>query len=479
VLQRVFRTFGWAAFAQFGRQALQLISIIVLARLLSPQDFGVMSLATVVTVFVALFRDMGTGAALIRHQSAGVELLRNLFTLNILLGAGGGLLTASLAPSAARFFDAPILEPVLQVLAVSLAVGGLAVVPQAVLERESRFDRLAQIEIGGVAMGVVTGISMAYHGWGIWSLVGQSLATTIVTTVLLVLASGARPTCRPEWKLLRGVASYTLNLFGFNVFNYLVTNADRVLIGKLLGAEPLGYYSLAYQIALGPVRSGATVVSRVLFPSLARLQHDHFALGKEYLNSVGLMVLLCFPLMALLVGLGDVGTRALLGHTWLPMVPILQVLALVAFVKSASMTLGTIYMTTGRTDILMRLGLATGILSVIAFWIGTQWGALGVALAYAVLTIGITYPIFRIAFRLIGLRVRDVWHVSAHPGLGSVIAGFIAWSVARIVEQQSGAMTALLAGALAGISSYVLWSIAAWRVISLRIPMPDSLRIRR
>ncbi len=143
------------------------------------------------------------------------------------------------------------------------------------------------------------------------------------------------------------------------------------------------------------------------------------------------------------------------------------------------MTLGTIYMTTGRTDILMRLGLATGILSVVSFWIGTHWGALGVALAYAALTIGITYPVFRITFQLIGLRVRDVWRLSAHPGLGSVIAGFIAWSIARMLEQPSGAMTALLAGAVAGISSYVLWSIAAWRVIPLRIPMLDSLRIRR
>ncbi len=273
-----------------------------------------MSLATVVTGFVALFRDMGTGAALIRHQSAGVQLLRNLFTLQHPARGRRWPVHRSVAPFAARFFDAPVLEPVLQVLAVSLALGGLAVVPQAVLERESRFDRLAQIELGGVTVGVVTGITMAYDGWGIWSLVGQSVVTTLVTTVSLVFASGARPTWRPDWTLLRGVASYTLNLFGFNVFNYLVINADRVLIGKLLGAEPLGYYSLAYQIALGPVRSVAGVVSRVLFPSLARLQHDHVALGKEYLNAVGLMIVLCFPSMALLVGLADVATRAAAGQ---------------------------------------------------------------------------------------------------------------------------------------------------------------------
>ncbi|HEY9531900.1 MAG TPA: lipopolysaccharide biosynthesis protein [Burkholderiales bacterium] len=465
-----FRTFGWAAFSQFGRQALQLASLIVLARLLAPQDFGVMSLATVVTGFVSLFRDMGTGAVLIHRQAAGAPLVRTVSTLNVLLSVAGGLLTAVSAPVIARFFASPILEPVLQVLAVSLAVAGLGVAPQAVMEREGRFDRLARIELGGVATGVVTGIAMAYHGWGIWSLVGQTVVATFMTTVLLTTASGARPTLRPDSTLLRGIAGYSLNLAGFNVFNYFVRNADNVIIGKLLGPQELGYYALAYQIAIGPVRSIGGVVSRVLFPSLARLQHDRRALRREYLRAVGLMVSVCLPLMALLVALAHVGTLALLGESWMPMVPILVVLGLIGFVQSASVTIGALYMATGRTDVLMRWGLVTGTLAILAFWIGAQWGALGVAVAYAVFMVGITYHCFSIPFRLVGMRVGDVLRISARPAVGSFVTALIAWLIARRMEGPAGTMGALISGALGGSLFYLAWYVTGRLSILPKIP---------
>jgi O-antigen/teichoic acid export membrane protein len=472
------RTFGWAAFSQFGRQALQLLSVIALARLLNPEDFGVMSLATVVTGFVAMFRDMGTGAALIQRQVADAALVRSLFSLNALLSALAGLLIAAVAPLIATFFEAPILLPVLQVLAVPLAVAGLCVVPQAVMEREGRFDKLARIELGGVAAGVVTGIAMAYNGWGIWSLVGQTAVTTVVTTVLMSVAARVVPTLQPDWTLLRSVAGYSVNLAGFNVFNYLVRNADNMIIGKLLGTQQLGYYALAYQIALGPVRAIGAVVGRVLFPSLARVQHDRSVMGQAYLHAVALMVSICFPLMALLVALAQVGTLTLLGESWSPMVPILVVLGLVGFVQSASITTGSIYMTTGRTDILMRWGLATGVLAILAFWIGAQWGAVGVAVAYAIFTFGITYPCFRIPFRWLDLQVRDVWRVSARPAAGSLVAGVIAWSIARGMEEPIGMMGALISGALGGILCYALWHVTTGSTTPLKMPAPIDGRVK-
>lgn len=456
-LRRIFRTFGWAALSQVGRQALQLGGLIVLARLLPPQDFGVMSLATVVIGFVALFRDMGTGAALIQRQVPSARLAGSLFFLNGLLSLVGGLFTAALAPLAAAFFDAPVLKPMLQVLAVSLALAGLGVVPQAVMERDGRFDQLARIELAGVAAGVITGISMAYAGWGIWSLVGQAVVSSTMTTSLLVLTAGARPTLRPDWTLLQGIARYSLNLAGFNVFNYLVRNADNAIIGKLLGSRELGYYALAYQIAIGPVRSIAGIINRVLFPSLARAQKDQHVVAKEYLRGASLMVSICFPLMAVLIGLAEVGTLALLGESWRPMAPILMVLGLVGFVQSASNTLGTIFMTTGRTDILMRVGLAMGALAIVAFWIGAQWSALGVALAYAAVVLATTYPCIRIAVPLVGLRVRDLWRVSAQPAIGGLVVGFIAWLVAHITEERLGMLGALIAGAAGGALSYMIW----------------------
>lgn len=475
------RTFGWAAFSQFGRHALHFGSIIVLARLLSPDDFGVMSLAVVVTGFITLFRDMGTGAAVIQRQAADPSLVGTIYSFNALLSATAGLLTAAAAPFAAAFFRAPSLEPVLLVLAGSLALAGFGVVPQAVMERDGRFGRLAQIELGSVACGVLTGVAMAYSGFGLWSLVGQTVVTTSLTTLLLVVLSGARPALRPDWAQLRGVAKYSLNLSGFNLFNYLVVNADNAIIGKVLGARELGYYALAYHIALGPLRSIGAVVGRVLFPSLARLQHDRRALGREYLKAVRLMGLIGFPLTAMLVALADVATRALLGDSWQPMIPILVVLGAAAFMKSVSIISGNICVATGRTDILMRLGLATGVLAIAAFWIGAHLGgAVGVAIAFAAVTFAITYPSFYFILRIIGLPLSAVWRISAYPAAGGILTGLIAWLIAGAAEPHAGPLGALLAAGSGGALFFFLWYVAtAHSASALTEPALGGLRARR
>lgn len=458
-----FRTFGWAACSQFGRQALQITSLIVLARLVAPENFGVMSLALVVTGFIGLLRDMGTGAAIIiQREASGEGLAPSLFSVNILLSTAGGLLSAGSAPFMARFFAAPVLEPVLQVLAGSLVVAGMGVVPQAILEREARFAQLARIELSGTATGVIAGIAMAYRGWGIWSLVAQSVVTTAITTTALIVASGARPTFHPQWRLLRSIAGYSLNLSLFNVANYLIRNADNAIIGKFLGPQELGYYALAYQIAVGPVRAIGAVVCRVLFPSMAQLQNDTAGLRREYLKAAGLMAFICFPMMALLVGLADVGTRTVLGESWEPMIPIVVVLGLVGFAQATTVTLSTIYMTTGQTGLMMRLQLALGPLGILAFWIGAQWSALAVAIGYAIWQYaGMVYPGLGIPFRLVGLRVSDLWRVSARPAIGSLAGGLIAWSIARAAEHSVGTFGALVCGALGGSLSYLLWLTTA------------------
>ncbi len=475
---RTVRGLGWAAFSQFGRHGLQLGSVVVLARLLSPQDFGVMSLATVVTGFIALFRDMGTGAALIQRDAVNTALVSSLFSLNALLGTMAGLLAAAAAPFAASFFHAPDLQPVMRALAVSVAVAGLGVVPQAVMERDGRFDTLARIELVSMATGVTVAIAMAYRGYGIWSLVGQTLVTTLLGTALLTIASAARPTLWPDWALLRSVAGYSANLGAFNVFNYFVRNADNFIIGKVIGAQELGYYALAYQIAIGPVRSIGGVVGRVLFPALSRLQNDRSALGKAYLQGVRLMVWVCFPLMALLAGLANVATVGLLGESWQPMAPVLAVLALVGFVQSASVTIGTLYMTTGRTDLLMRWGLGTGVLAIVAFWVGANWSALGVAVAYGVVMCVITYPCFRIPFRLVDLRVAEVWQLARRPGIASLMGGLVAYSIARETQPAIGATGALIAGASFGIAAHIFCA-AVGSGAPLKMATFDGSRIER
>jgi len=411
----------WNFASQGGQQITQLLTTIVLARLLVPADFGLLGMATVVIGLVSMFKDLGTAAAVIQAREPTGRLLSSVFWANVTFGCLGAGFLILIAPYVATFYHQPRMTAILRVLALNFAISGFSILQQALFERKLHFRALARVEMTGVLAGGIIGITYASAGGGVWALVAQSITSTTCISLLLWRLSDWRPRMLFCWAELRRVAGFSLNLTGFNVFNYVVRNADYLLIGRFLGAAPLGIYTLAYRIMLYPLQSVTTVIGRVMFPVYSKLQDDDERFRTAYISTAGIIAVITFPLMIGVCVLADPLIHAVFGAKWMGAVPLIRILAPIGMMQSVAATVGAIYQAKGRTDTLFRWGVFTGLLSVSAFLIGLHWGIIGVATAYAILSALLVLPNFIIPFRFIHLRLRQVGVVLMRPVVASLL----------------------------------------------------------
>ena len=451
----------WSATSQFGRQGIQWVTIAILARLLVPEDFGLVGMTTVVIGFLALFKDLGTSAAVIQRQDLPEELLSSVFWINVFFGLVVMVLLYAASPLVAAFFQEPRVVPILQVLSTTFFISGLSILHQALLQREMAFNHLAKVELSATVVGAFTGIGAALAGWGVWSLVFQSLAVALVTTVLLWVFSAWRPKLIFHVNELRSVAYYSLNLLGFSIFNYFSRNADYLLIGRFLGAEALGYYTLAYRIMLYPLQNVSAVLGRVMFPAFSRLQKQLERFRRSYLRVAVGIALVTFPLMMGLMALAAPFVLAILGERWESVIILLIILAPVGLVQSIGSTVGTIYQAMGRTDWMFRWGVGSSVLVIAAFVIGLRWGIIGVAAAYAIATGLLAYPSFAIPFRLIKLPVRKLAVVLWRPLVSGLIMGAVLSITQHVLpEQITSAQQLALLIPLGGLVYFIaIWGL--------------------
>ncbi len=446
----------WSSISQFGRQGMQLVTTVILARLLSPSDFGLASMAMVVIGFVFMFRDLGTSSAIIRQEGLSEELLSSIFWVNVAFGLLVTITLYFFAPLAAGFYHEPRVAPVLKLLAISLLISSLGVLHQSILERDLSFNKLAKIEVASVIVGSVVGIGSAVMGYGVWSLVYQTLTSVIMTTLLLWLSSSWRPKFIFRWLEIKSIGSYSLSLVGFNIVNYFARNIDNLLIGRFLGAQSLGYYNLAYRIMLYPLQSISTVISRVTFPAYSKLQEDNDKFRYAYLDVVRSIALFTFPLMLGLTALSRLLIFTFFGSQWSPSIILLIILAPVGLVQSIGTTVGSVYQAKGRTALMLIWGIGASLLTIIAIIVGLQWGIIGVAAAYATISIILTYPGFAIPCKLINLPVNDIGKAIWPILLGSSLMAIVLFLLGPSFSKHASSGTTLAILILIGVSMYIL-----------------------
>jgi PST family polysaccharide transporter len=270
------------------------------------------------------------------------------------------------------------------------------------------FRRLAMIRIGTILIGGVIAVIMAVNGFGVWSLVAKSVAAAITQVGIMWYLSDWKP--RFIWSLdaLRELLGFSLNLFGFRVFNYWMTNADNLLIGKYLGTASLGIYDRAFGLMRLPLDEVSGVLSRVMFPALSTIQRDKERIKGIFLKSNRVIALITFPLMIGLLVVARSFIIAIYGPKWEGVIPILQIFCIEGMGRSIGTTKGWIFLTQGRTDLMFKWGLFAGVVRIASIVIGLHWGVVGVAAAiviggYAILW----YPAWVIPGRLINLSFRE------------------------------------------------------------------------
>ncbi len=406
---QVVRGVGWSAADQILQQVLGLISLFVLARLLTPSDYGTVGMVTVFTGFVGIFAEMGLGRALVHKQDLTPAHLSTVFWTNVLLGMAVFLVLFWMAGLVAWFYDSPDLKSVTRVIAANFLITPLAAVPRAMILKRMAFKSIAIRNVVALAAGTTVAVVMAWHGYGYWSLVASILVNQVAGVILFWAAEPWRPKLIFRPRVMKDIIRYGLYLSGSNMVGYWSRQTDRLLIGAMAGGEALGLYTRAYMLMLLPVQQVAGRVDAVLFPAFASIQHDTSRIASIYLKMTRLVALLTFPMMFGLWVVADDFVRIALGPNWLDTVPLVRILCPLGAVQSILTMNGSLYLSLGRTDLAFRVTLGFTIACAATFCIGL-WlnGVTGLAVAYTIFSLATAPWIYLIAARLVNLTLMDM-----------------------------------------------------------------------
>lgn len=451
---------AWTAGSSLSQRLVQLGITVVLARLLLPREYGLIGMIVAFTGFALLFVDSGFGAAIVQRKHLTAAHLSTAFWLNVGAGVVLAGLSAAFAPLVARFYNQPRIAAIMPVAGLSFFLVSLIIVQVALLQRRMMFRRIAFVENVSLASSGAIAIACAFAGLGVWSLVIFSLASNGVEACLLWFSSEWRPAFSVDRQAFRELWGFGGGLLGSNAVNYWNRNADNLLIGRFVGAAGLGLYTRGYSLVLLQMTSISAVVGRTLFPALSRMHGDIARIRHAYLQAVGVIAFVTFPLAIGLFVTAKPLILTLLGPRWIGVVPIVQILAIAGVSDSIGTTTGVIFQAQGRTDILFRWQLIVGVVVIASFGVGVHWGVKGVAVAYAVASVGLRYPGFVIAGRLIGMRFRDVvqtvWAVLA----AALVAGVGAWAVGRTLSGEASPVQLLAELAAGGVAYLALCHVA-------------------
>jgi PST family polysaccharide transporter len=409
--------------AQVLRFVIQTATTIVLARLLSPQDFGLQGMVVAVTGFLGLFQDAGLEMATVQRLEVTHEQTSTLFWVNVALGAILATLCAALAPLLVAFYHEPRLYWVAVISGATFVFAGLAAQHGALLKRGMRFVTQAKIGLVSLMVGSATGIVMALLGCHYWSLVGMAIATSIVGTASVWLAVPWVPG-PPRRK--SGVRSM-LHFGGLATCNsfvvFLAWNAEKILLGRFWGADALGLYGRAYQLVTWPVQQLNVSITGVAFPALSRIQHDAERFAKSFLKGYNLLISLTIPITITCALFAEEIVVVVLGAKWMAAAPIFRLLAPVAMVFAVANPLSWLVSSTGRMGRALSISTAVTPLVILGIVLGLGHGPKGVALGYSSAMTLVLIPIAAWSKLGTGITWLDLWGATRAPFLSGLLAG--------------------------------------------------------
>ncbi|NER33281.1 MAG: lipopolysaccharide biosynthesis protein [Oscillatoria sp. SIO1A7] len=446
--------------AQIWKFVFQLGSTAVLARLLTPEDYGLIGMVAVFIGLISLFKDLGLSTATVQRAEVTQSQVSNLFWVNVVFSITIVLLTAALAPVVAWFYNEPRLTWITIVLASGFVFGGLTVQHEALLRRQMRFATLAAIEITSQLVAITTGVILGLLGTGYWALVGLQIALSFANMVGAWVMCGWRPGLPKRYSGTGNMLAFGGNLTGVSILNYSIRSLDNVLIGLYLGPAQLGVYAKAYQLLLMPLGQINTPVGKVAIPALSRLQAEPEKYRSYYKKGIGAIVSLGMPLVVFMFVAADKLVLTMLGEQWTEAILIFRVLAPAAFIGTFNVATGWVYNSMGTADRQLRWAMVTSSVTALGFLIGIQWGTIGIAAAASITICGLRYPGIVYCFKISPLQVGDLMAVVWRPALASALAGGTLFaSNSLFVGYRNTAALLLLDALLYGVFYILFWFI--------------------
>lgn len=451
--KRAVRGTFWSFLSFFSGKVLTFVTTLVLARLLTPAQFGVVAYCTIVIAYLDLLNNFGVGHALIARRDKIEEAKNAAFFVSV--GSGVVLYGATWlsAPLIADFFNEPQVTMLLRVLSLGLLMVGVGTVPMALLQRDLRFKAYLLPGIARNLVKVGVAIGMAWQGFGVWSLVVAELVNRVLEVVIPWAIVRWRPTRAFDWEVMRQMLGFGINIVAAGLLGTFMANIDYMTVGRMLGGAALGYYTMAYRIPELAIRSTTDTVMMVAFPLLSKLQTDASRLSAAYFGYLRYLGMFSFPAAAGVALLAPAFFRTFYTAEWEPSILPTQLIAVEIGVAAIAYVPGIIYKSVNRPDLLTKLTLTKLPVVIGVLWFAARWGIAGVAGGMVVLSVLSTVLDSVVVQRVIGFRfvemLRVLAPITAATALMTLVAG------ATVAAMPPAGLLSLILPAVVGGAVYV------------------------
>ena len=435
-------------------KASTVIMTVVVARLLTPSDFGQFTLVLVVVNVFEYVKDLGVSAALVQSPRSWDRLAPTGLTLSVIFGAAVGGIVAVVAPAASSALHHPQLTPLIRVLGLGMALAAFSAIPAARLRRDLDFRRRMWPEfISSAAKAIIT-IALAFAGLGVWSLVYGQLAGTLVLASMYWWVSATPVRFGFDRQQARDLLRYGIPHTAATLLAFAIYNVDYLAIGVRLGDRPLGLYTIAYRLPELLVLSLCVVISEVLFSSLSRLQHSRTQLRQHYLQVVTVVAALSAPISITLAASAPSVIQTLYGHEYAPAAPVLAVLSAYALIYSASWHAGDVFKAVGKPSLLVATSMGK-----LAIMIGPIWWAAGRSIVFVGLVLAAVELVHLVANMALvrssaGIAVRSLGKALLQPMPAAICLGVVTMAIGHMTARWPAPLT-LITDVLAGLPIYL------------------------
>jgi len=479
--ERTVKSGLWSAITNVSDRVLQLVMVVVLARLLDPNDFGLLGIALLIIAVLKRFTDLGLNTALIQKEDTNVDqYMDTVWALQIARGLGIFALSFAAAPHVATFFGEPRVTDILRVISVSPLLLGVRNPYIVYLRKDLEFHKQFVYRVSGTVVQVTVGVILAVLLRSVWALVAANLAAQITRTAVSYALSSSRPSLGFDRSNARDLFSYGKWITGLSVFGFLFAQGDDAFVGWFLGATALGYYQIAYQIARSPATEVTNVLSRTMLPSYSKLQNDTKSLRRAYFKVLTLSVSVSAPMTVGIVVVAPDFVEVFLGSDWLPAVGLMQVLAVWGYLLSIGAASGPLLQAIGRPDFTTKATVAkTLVLAVLIYPATDAYGVLGTAVA-VVASAAVTSEPY-IAYTVISELQASVrtflWRIGV-PTVASLAMGAAVLGVKWLIPIEQG-LFVFVGLVFAGVVSYAAILLSLDRAVGYGIRPILATIVRR
>jgi O-antigen/teichoic acid export membrane protein len=471
---------AWTGGVKWFTQLLTWASTLIVARLLSPTDYGIVSMATAYLGLVTIASEFGIGTAVITLRELTADQLAQLNSLAVALGVAGFGLSVLLAVPLSRFFHSPQLPMVVVILSLTFVITGFKSVPTSMLQRDLRFKTLSVIDgVRALVLAVAT-VLFALAGLRYWTLVLGGLLSASVGTIFTLVVQRARFQ-RPHWQSLRKAMTMSWHLLVNRVSWYAYSNADFVVAGRVLGQAELGAYTVGWNLANTPIQQITSLVGTVTSALFSAVQTEYTMLRRYFLNLTEALALVTFPLTIGLALVSHEFVFAVLGGAkWSGVVSPLRLLALYASIRSVTPLLSHVLTVTGETRFGMELSVISLFAYPLGFYIGSHWGTTGIAAAWMIIDPILNMPVYRKVFQKLHLTTGKYLEALRPPITGSLLMSVALMSLRPFLPdgwpQAVKLAVLVLTGAVVYVGALLIFHGGRLRALYQRL---DAVRKRK